>query len=56
MENLLHAFVGIAGLSAIAWLASENRRAVPWLLERTMGVGGVVGLSCRRRRRWWFRS
>jgi CNT family concentrative nucleoside transporter len=30
MPESLHAILGIAGLLAIAWIASENRRAVPW--------------------------
>src|SRR5882672_7218130 len=30
MADLLHALAGIAGLVALAWLMSENRRAVPW--------------------------
>jgi CNT family concentrative nucleoside transporter len=30
MLELLHAAAGIAGLLALAWLASEARRAVPW--------------------------
>src|SRR3989449_6928690 len=30
MPDLLHALVGIVGLVALAWLMSENRRAVPW--------------------------
>jgi CNT family concentrative nucleoside transporter len=30
MTDLLHALAGIAGLLAIAWAASENRRGVPW--------------------------
>src|SRR6266850_70976 len=30
MDDLLHALAGIAGLVALAWLMSENRRAVPW--------------------------
>ncbi len=37
----LHAIAGIAGLLAIAWLASENRRAVPW---RAVGAGLVLQL------------
>ncbi len=46
----MQSFLGIAGLLLIAWIASENRKAIPWraiswLLERAMGVGGVVGLS-----------
>lgn len=32
----LHALAGMAGLLAIAWLASENRRAIPW---RAVAVG-----------------
>ncbi len=30
MPDALHAAAGIAGLLAIAWLASEDRRRVPW--------------------------
>jgi len=30
MADTLHALAGIAGLLALAWIASENRRAVPW--------------------------
>jgi CNT family concentrative nucleoside transporter len=30
MTDLLHAFAGIAGLLALAWAVSENRRGVPW--------------------------
>jgi len=30
MPDLLHAVVGIVGLVGLAWLLSENRRAVPW--------------------------
>src|SRR6266850_4271874 len=30
MADWLHALAGIAGLVALAWLMSENRRAVPW--------------------------
>jgi CNT family concentrative nucleoside transporter len=30
MGDSLHALAGMAGLLALAWLASENRRAVPW--------------------------
>jgi len=42
MNQLLHAFAGIAGLVAIAWLASEKRRAVPW---RAVGAGLVLQLA-----------
>ena len=30
MEHLLHGIAGVIGLVALAWLCSENRRAVPW--------------------------
>jgi len=30
MADSMHALAGIAGLLALAWLASEERRAVPW--------------------------
>jgi CNT family concentrative nucleoside transporter len=30
MNHVLHAVLGMSGLLALAWLASENRRAVPW--------------------------
>ena len=30
MTDFLHALAGMAGLLALAWAASENRRAVPW--------------------------
>jgi len=36
MGPLAQAFVGIAGLLAISWVVSENRRAVPW---RAVGAG-----------------
>ena len=36
MGDSLHALAGMAGLLAIAWLASEKRRAVPW---RAIGSG-----------------
>jgi concentrative nucleoside transporter, CNT family len=39
MADALHALAGIAGLVALAWLASENRRAVPW---RAVGSGLVL--------------
>jgi CNT family concentrative nucleoside transporter len=32
----MHALTGMAGLVALAWIASENRRAVPW---RAVGIG-----------------
>ena len=32
----MHALAGMAGLLALAWAASEDRRAVPW---RAVGVG-----------------
>ena len=36
MADVLHALAGIAGLTGLAWLASENRRSVPW---RAIGAG-----------------
>ena len=30
MANSLHALTGMAGLLALAWAASENRRVIPW--------------------------
>ncbi|MEY3721397.1 MAG: hypothetical protein RL618_1916 [Pseudomonadota bacterium] len=30
MNSLLHSLLGYAGLLAIGWLASENKRAIPW--------------------------
>jgi len=36
MDQLAHALAGIAGLLALAWLASEKRSAVPW---RAVGSG-----------------
>jgi CNT family concentrative nucleoside transporter len=36
MPDSIHAAAGITGLIAAAWLASENRRAVPW---RAVAVG-----------------
>jgi CNT family concentrative nucleoside transporter len=36
MTDFVHALAGIFGLLAIAWLAGENRRAVPW---RAVGAG-----------------
>jgi len=30
MSDAIHALTGIAGLLALAWAASENRRAIPW--------------------------
>ena len=37
----MHALAGIAGLLAIAWLASEDRRGVPW---RAVGAGLLLEL------------
>jgi CNT family concentrative nucleoside transporter len=42
MDQLAHAVAGIAGLLALAWLASERRRAVPW---RTVGAGLALQLA-----------
>ena len=41
MPDALHALLGIAGLLAIAWLLSEERRAVPW---RAVGAGLALQL------------
>jgi concentrative nucleoside transporter, CNT family len=42
MPDWLHALTGIAGLLLLAWLASENRRAVPW---RAVGAGVLLQLA-----------
>src|SRR5512137_1159552 len=39
MNPQLHAVAGIAGLLAIAWVAGERRRAIPW---RAVGAGLVL--------------
>ena len=39
MTQTLHAAAGIAGLLGIAWVVSENRRAVPW---RAVAAGLVL--------------
>ena len=39
MAPVVQALAGIAGLVALAWLASEKRRAVPW---RAVGAGLVL--------------
>ena len=39
MSDSLHALAGMAGLLALAWLASEKRRAVPW---RSIAAGLVL--------------
>src|SRR6185437_12431501 len=41
MADFMHALVGMAGLVALAWLASEARRAVPW---RAVAAGIVLEL------------
>src|SRR5438067_13023827 len=38
MPDFMHAVLGMAGLVALAWLASEARRAVPWRAV----VAGIV--------------
>ncbi len=40
----MHALAGIAGLLALAWLASEERRAVPWRAIAA-GLGLEIGLA-----------
>jgi len=42
MADALHALAGIAGLVGLAWLASEQRRAVPW---RAIGAGLALQLG-----------
>jgi len=42
MAEALHALAGVAGLLALAWLASEKRRAVPW---RAVGAGLLLQLA-----------
>ena len=42
MSDALHALAGIAGLLAIAWVASERRSAVPW---RAVAAGLVLQLA-----------
>ena len=39
---MLHAALGEVALLALAWLLSENRRAVPW---RTVGTGVVLQIA-----------
>jgi CNT family concentrative nucleoside transporter len=41
MPDSIHALAGIAGLLALAWLAGEKRRAVPW---RAVGAGIALQL------------
>src|SRR5437660_7815541 len=41
MPDFMHAVLGMAGLVALAWLASEARRAVPW---RAVAAGIVLEL------------
>jgi len=42
MPDFIHALAGMAGLVALAWLASEARRAVPW---RAVVAGIVLELA-----------
>jgi CNT family concentrative nucleoside transporter len=42
MSEALHALAGIAGLLALAWVASERRAAVPW---RAVAAGLVLQLA-----------
>ena len=42
MADALHALVGIAGLLALAWIASERRSAVPW---RAVAAGLALQLA-----------
>lgn len=42
MADLLHALAGIAGLIALAWLASESRTRIPW---RAIGAALVLQVA-----------
>src|SRR5688572_3088285 len=44
MADSIHALTGMAGLLALAWLASEDRRAVPWRAVLA-GMGLLVILA-----------
>src|SRR5437016_1897301 len=49
MPDLLHALAGIIGLIALAWLLSENRRAVPWrTIAAALGLQVLVAIICIR--------
>ena len=42
MSDAVHALAGMAGLLAIAWIASENRSAIPW---RAIAAGLALQLA-----------
>jgi CNT family concentrative nucleoside transporter len=42
MGDVLHAGAGITGLLALAWLASENRKGIPW---RAVAVGVALQIA-----------
>ena len=42
----MHALAGMAGLVALAWALSENRRAIPWRAV-VVGLGLLVRLAHR---------
>src|SRR4051812_35416285 len=44
MGEFVHALVGMAGLVSLAWLMSEERRAVPWRAVAT-GLGLQIVLA-----------
>ena len=44
MADSIHALTGIAGLLALAWAASENRRAIPWRAV-LVGLALLLGLA-----------
>src|SRR3979490_1818318 len=49
MADWLHALAGIVGLVALAWLMSENRRAVPWrAIVAGLGLQGLLGVVLLR--------
>jgi len=47
MADSIHALAGMAGLVALAWLASEGRRAVPWrAVAAGLALEVVLALVC----------
>jgi concentrative nucleoside transporter, CNT family len=44
VSDSIHALAGMAGLLALAWAASENRRAIPWRAVAA-GMALLVGLA-----------
>jgi CNT family concentrative nucleoside transporter len=44
MGEFVHALIGVAGLVSLAWIMSEERRAVPWRAVAA-GLGLQIGLA-----------